>query len=64
MCLAKQLSRKCVSNALIVSLGRDSKISHCDMKVPEQIMSAFQTRKDNQIMGLEILSIALGMALE
>lgn len=40
---------------------RDGKISHCDMEVPEQLMESFRARKDNQIMGLEILSIALGL---
>ncbi len=31
------------------------------MEVPEQLMQSFKSRKDNQIMGLEILSIALGV---
>ena len=43
--------------------GRDGKICHCDMEPPAHLMESFKSRKDNQIMGLEILSIALGEPL-
>ena len=39
---------------------RDGETLFCDMPVPEQVIESFRSRKDNQIMGLEILSIALG----
>ena len=32
------------------------------MAVPENILSFFKARKDNQIMGLELLSISLGLS--
>ena len=35
----------------------------CDMEPPAEIMSAWRVRKDGQIMGLEILFIALGKHL-
>ena len=34
----------------------------CDMRVPDSILSFFKERKDNQILGLEMLSIALGLS--
>lgn len=34
---------------------------HCDMEPTAQLMSSFRARRDNQIMGLEILSIAVGV---
>ena len=39
---------------------RDGETLFCDMPVPEQVIESFRSRNDNQIMGLEILSIALG----
>jgi len=41
-------------------LLKDGERKYCDLEPPAAIMGAFQRRKDNQIMGLEILSIALG----
>ena len=40
--------------------ARDGCISFCDMEPPAQLMDSFMVRGDNQIMSLEILSIALG----
>ena len=40
---------------------RDGETLFCDMPVPAQVIDSFRSRKDNQIMGLEILSIALGV---
>ena len=39
---------------------RDKEAYTCDMEPPEEILRSWRARKDNQIMGLEILSIALG----
>ena len=39
---------------------RDKEAYTCDMEPPEDILNSWKARKDNQIMGLEILSIALG----
>ena len=36
---------------------------YCDMPVPDFIVNWFQKRADSQIMGLEMLSIALGRLL-
>ena len=47
-------------NMLLFSV-RDGEISYCDMPVPDHIVAFFKKRKDNQIMGLEVLSVALGM---
>ena len=33
---------------------------YCDMPVPDHLMGCFKKRADAQIMGLEMLSIALG----
>ena len=33
----------------------------CDMAVPTSVLDMFTSRKDNQILGLELLSIALGL---
>ena len=44
----------------ILTICRDGDIKYCDMPVPEHIMASFTKRKDGQIMGLELLSIALG----
>ena len=43
-------------------LFRDGKIHGCDMAPPESLIQSWATRKDSQIMGLEILSIALGLS--
>ena len=47
-------------NILLFSF-RDGEISYCDMPVPDHIVAFFKRRKDNQIMGLEVLSVALGV---
>ena len=39
---------------------RDGVISFCDMQPSEETLSCFRSRGDNQIMSLEVLSIALG----
>ena len=39
---------------------RDGEKFFCDSPAPEQIVSTLKTREDGQIMGLELLSIALG----
>ena len=40
----------------------DGQSLFCDMRVPESILSFFTKRRDNQILGLEMLSIALGLS--
>ena len=35
-------------------------MAFCDEQPEERVMNMFQKRRDNQIMGLELLSIALG----
>ena len=39
---------------------RDGKVAYTDMSVPSEVIGAFNPRQDGQIMGLELLSIALG----
>ena len=41
-------------------LCSDGQVFYCDAPPPESVMACFQPREDGQIMGLEILSIALG----
>jgi hypothetical protein len=41
--------------------ARDGRTSYCDMEPPAELMESFMVRGDNQIMSLEILSIALGV---
>ena len=43
-------------------LFMDGERFFCDMRVPDSILSFFPARKDNQILGLEMLSIALGLS--
>ena len=38
-------------------------LAYMDMPVPDHLMNCFTERRDGQIMGLEILSIALGTDL-
>jgi len=40
--------------------ARDGRTTYCDMEPPSKLMDSFMVRGDNQIMSLEILSIALG----
>ena len=35
---------------------------YCDMEPPSHLMASFRPRRDNQIMGLEMLSIAVGIS--
>ena len=42
-------------------LFMDGQVFYCDAPPPEGVMACFKAREDGQIMGLEILSIALGM---
>ena len=35
-------------------------IKYCEMPVPDYVLASFKDRKDGNIMGLELLSIALG----
>ena len=44
----------------VLLIDRDCFWTH--MAVPENILSFFKARKDNQIMGLELLSISLGLS--
>ncbi len=39
---------------------RDRMIKYCEMPVPDYVLASFKDRKDGNIMGLELLSIALG----
>ena len=47
----------CVAAVLVTATG----IRFTSMVVPDSLMGSFQRRRDNQIQGLELLSIALGM---
>lgn len=47
----------CVAAVLVTATG----IRFTSMVVPDSLMASFQRRRDNQIQGLELLSIALGM---
>ena len=40
----------------------DGNIVFADWAPPQSLMTLFQSRKDNQIMGLELLAIALGLS--
>ena len=40
--------------------GRNGRVYTCDMAPPGELMRSFKPRNDDQIMALEILSIALG----
>ena len=46
---------------LAAVLFADGAVWHTNMAVPQCVLDNFEARQDNQIMGLEILSIALGM---
>ena len=50
----------CACNATPFVFARDGRITYCDMEPPAHLMDSFMVRGDNQIMSLEILSIALG----
>ena len=50
------------SSNLLVQCFTDGIASYTDMPVPKEVLAGFRDRKDGQIMGLEILSIALGKA--
>ena len=54
--LCSQLSAR-VAAVLVTTAG----IRFTSVVVPESLMASFQRRRDNQIQGLELLSIALGM---
>ena len=45
---------------LRVSFASGTEICYCDMEPSSEILKHFKSRGDNQIMSLEILSIALG----
>ena len=47
----------CVAAVLVTASG----IQFTSMRVPQSLLAAFERRQDNQIQGLELLSIALGM---
>lgn len=47
----------CVAAVLVTASG----IQFTSMRVPQSLLAAFERRRDNQIQGLELLSIALGM---
>ena len=55
--LSQQL-RICARIAQVLFI--DGGTFYCDMPVPEHLLACFGERSDGQIMGLEILSIALG----
>ena len=42
---------------------RDGAVSYCDMPVPDFVMSNFRARNESNIMGLELLSIVLGISI-
>ena len=43
-------------------IRKGQRIEFCDMEPPPGLMERWIARKDNQIMGLELLSIALGVS--
>ena len=43
--------------------SRDNQRKYCDYEPPQELIDSWVRRSDNQIMGLEILSIALGAVL-
>ncbi len=43
--------------------GRDGDLAFCDEEPPPEVLEAFKSRRDGQIMGLELLSIAYGEGL-
>ena len=43
-----------------VQFCKDGKRYYCDAPVPAHLLANFRAREDGQIMGLEILAIALG----
>ncbi len=45
---------------MLLCFVRDGRVCYCDAPVPEHLMASFRVRADGQIMGLEILAIALG----
>ena len=47
-------------NGLLLRICSDGRKIDCDMEPPPELFASWQACKDNQIMGLEILSIALG----
>ncbi len=55
--------RHLCSAVLRLRMGRDGVVSFCDMLVLEHLMSSSKARSDVQIMGFELLSIALGIVV-
>ena len=49
--------------AFFLLCDRDGVVYFCDLPAPASVMGAFRARADGQIMGLEILSIALGASI-
>ena len=58
---------RCASHSLVclwrvsVCHCRDGQVFFCDLPAPAPVLKAFRKRADGQIMGLEVLSIALGI---
>ena len=48
---------------MLICSCSDGNVFYCDAPPAEGVMASFRAREDGQIMGLEILSIALGRFL-
>ena len=46
--------------SLHFALHSDGNVTYCDVEPPAEVLSFFRRRRDNQIMSLELLSIAYG----
>ena len=59
ICAASSVPTR-VRHVSVFLLDRDGRFKYCDLEPPAEVMGSFKIRGDNQIMSLEILSIALG----
>ena len=61
---SKQMHLFCDARGTLARLAAvlfaEGRVRFADMPVPEHLMALFEKRGDAQIMGLELLSIALG----
>jgi len=59
ICVASSVPTR-VRHVSVFLIDRDGQFKYCDLEPPAEVMGSFKIRGDNQIMSLEILSIALG----
>ena len=59
ICVASSVPTR-VRHVPVFLIDRDGRFKYCDLEPPAEVMGSFKIRGDNQIMSLEILSIALG----